>query len=99
MRRGSWLREAVGGSAAHRQDPELPEGQTPPPFKIGVSMSYHPCVGVAGTTISAKEAVVVLADPHGVGVVLRGPSHTAIEQSTRAPVNDNKNKIDRESYL
>lgn len=86
---------------AHRQDPEAPEEQTPapPPFTIRVSMSYHPSMGRAWTTTSAKEAVVVLADRHGMGVLLTGPSHTAIEESTHAPVKDNKNKIDRESYL
>ncbi|WP_427131085.1 hypothetical protein [Pseudarthrobacter sp. S9] len=79
----------------------MPEEQmpAPPPFTIRVSMSYHPCVGVAGTTTFAKEAVAVLADRHGMGVPLTGPSHTATEESTHAPVKDNKNKIDRESDL
>jgi hypothetical protein len=82
----SWLRQAVGGRVAHRQDPEAPEEQmpAPPPFKTRVSMSYHPCVGVAGTTTFAKEAVTVLADRHGMGVPL-APSHAATEESTHAP--------------
>jgi hypothetical protein len=83
---------------AHRQDPDVLEEQTPPPpFTIRISMSYHPCVE-AGTTTFAKEAVAVLADRHGMGVLLTGPSHTAIEESTHAPVKDNKNKIGREGY-
>ncbi|MFC8408747.1 hypothetical protein [Arthrobacter sp. NPDC057259] len=63
---GSWLRQALGANAAPIPASQREQAAARPPVKMALSISFSPCLEVAGTTTFAKEAVAALADRKGL---------------------------------
>ena len=63
---GSWLRKAMGGTSEPSAAPEesVPDRHS---TTFTVSLSFHPCLEVAGTTTFANTAVAALADRKELG--------------------------------
>jgi hypothetical protein len=86
MRLGSWLREAIAGKPSPRQGTPEQEAPDQPKVTLGVTLQFHECLEVAGTTTFAKDGVAALADRKGLGERGYYEGQGQLQRDTENPV-------------
>lgn len=63
---GSWFRDVIGVKASPTPVARADGDTEQPNIALRVSLQFHPCLEVAGTTTFAKDSVAALADREGL---------------------------------